>query len=159
MSMQTVASESVVVLLCRRFSRTASSSAVISTSFPFTSSSSCLAELQVPVLCCLLPSLAMTPPIHIPKKPDISAATSQNAPVKSYTGFAKYILRGGGRKQGLRSTVVSSYPCCPPHWLRHAMVFPAHWLPLQGIARWFLLGEPRRCHINAYTIWHGLEMI
>ncbi|KAJ8470100.1 hypothetical protein OPV22_024443 [Ensete ventricosum] len=37
--MKTVASESVVVLLCRRFSRTASSSAVSSTSFPFTSSS------------------------------------------------------------------------------------------------------------------------
>ncbi|CAL9772251.1 unnamed protein product, partial [Musa acuminata subsp. burmannicoides] len=102
MSMQTVSSESVVVLLCRRFSRTASSSAVSSTSFPFTSSSSCLAELQVPVLCCLLPSLAMTPPIHIPTNPDISATSSQNAPVQSYTGFAKYISRGGGgRKQGL----------------------------------------------------------
>ncbi|RZS08910.1 hypothetical protein BHM03_00039950 [Ensete ventricosum] len=57
-------------------------------SLPLSSSSSRLMKLQLAVVCCSIPSLAITP-IHTPTKPDISPSSFQNAFASRTAGFCE----------------------------------------------------------------------
>ncbi|CAL9078053.1 unnamed protein product [Musa hybrid cultivar] len=68
MRRHSVVSERATLLFLLAFTCAVSSSLERSSPLILPSSSSCLAKLQLGVLCCFLPSLA----IHIPTRPDIS---------------------------------------------------------------------------------------